>query len=186
MTSQMSAADAVRSYRQPAPWGAVRFLERNGLLHAIVPELEPAAAAEAAPEPIAYWMAEVDAMLEHPHPISAADREVLFNLPRMRELSGFARSVLACVADVPVGEMLTYAEVARRIGEPHAARAVGRALALNPYPILIACHRVTSAQAMAAMDILKPETLMPEAYMGMRKMRGVGAWLRLHDLAAAP
>ena len=104
----------------------------------------------------------------------------------MRSLSPFARSVLSCAADIPVGEMLSYAEIARRIGEPHAARAVGRALALNPFPILIACHRVASAQALASMDILKPETLMPEAYMGQQAMKGVGAWLRFHDLAAAP
>lgn len=183
---QTTRSEAMRSYRQPAPWGAVRFDEEDGLLYAVVPELEPVAVLEAAPEAIAHWMAEVDAMIEHPHALSGSDRAALFCLPHMRSLSPFARSVLSCAADIPVGEMLSYAEIARRIGEPHAARAVGRALALNPFPILIACHRVASAQALASMDILKPETLMPEAYMGQQAMKGVGAWLRLHDLAAAP
>lgn len=43
------------------------------------------------------------------------------------------------------GETLTYGEIAAAIGEPGAARAVGRALGENPYPILIPCHRVLAA-----------------------------------------
>jgi len=46
---------------------------------------------------------------------------------------------------IPPGQTLTYGEVAAAIGEPGAARAVGRALGENPYPILIPCHRVLAA-----------------------------------------
>ncbi|MDP3824102.1 MAG: methylated-DNA--[protein]-cysteine S-methyltransferase [Burkholderiales bacterium] len=43
------------------------------------------------------------------------------------------------------GQTLTYGEVAARIGEPQAARAVGQALGSNPFPIIVPCHRVLAA-----------------------------------------
>ena len=43
---------------------------------------------------------------------------------------------------IPYGERITYGELASSIGRPGAARAVGQALARNPLPILIPCHRV--------------------------------------------
>ena len=43
------------------------------------------------------------------------------------------------------GQTLTYGEVAARLGEPHAARAVGQALGANPFPIIVPCHRVLAA-----------------------------------------
>jgi len=53
--------------------------------------------------------------------------------------------VLEVTAEIPYGEVRTYSEMARLIGAPKAARAVGRALAQNPVPIIIPCHRVISA-----------------------------------------
>ena len=43
---------------------------------------------------------------------------------------------------IPPGQTLTYGELARLVGSPRAARAVGRAMATNPWPILVPCHRV--------------------------------------------
>ena len=43
---------------------------------------------------------------------------------------------------IPPGQTLTYGELAERVGAPRAARAVGRAMATNPWPILVPCHRV--------------------------------------------
>ncbi|MBK9603838.1 MAG: MGMT family protein [Anaerolineales bacterium] len=43
---------------------------------------------------------------------------------------------------IPYGEILTYADVAAQIGHPHAYRAVGRANATNPMPLVIPCHRL--------------------------------------------
>ena len=56
--------------------------------------------------------------------------------------SGFQRSVLSALARVPRGETITYAQLARKLNRPGAARAVGRALARNPFPIIRPCHRV--------------------------------------------
>ena len=53
--------------------------------------------------------------------------------------------VLAAVAAVPWGRTVSYGEIARRIGAPRAARAVGGALGRNPITLLIPCHRVIAA-----------------------------------------
>jgi methylated-DNA-[protein]-cysteine S-methyltransferase len=53
--------------------------------------------------------------------------------------------VLQATAAIPYGETRTYGQVAAAVGKPRAARAVGRALATNPMPIVIPCHRVVSA-----------------------------------------
>lgn len=60
-------------------------------------------------------------------------------------LTAFERAVLEAVARIPRGEVRTYAEIARAIGRPRAVRAVGNALANNPVPFLIPCHRVVRA-----------------------------------------
>jgi methylated-DNA-[protein]-cysteine S-methyltransferase len=52
------------------------------------------------------------------------------------------RRVLDAVTGVPWGRTATYGEIARRIGAPRAARAVGGALGRNPISLLIPCHRV--------------------------------------------
>lgn len=57
----------------------------------------------------------------------------------------FNRRVYAVALSIPPGETLTYGEVAARIGEPGAARAVGVALGQNPIPIIVPCHRVLAA-----------------------------------------
>jgi methylated-DNA-[protein]-cysteine S-methyltransferase len=57
----------------------------------------------------------------------------------------FDRSVYEAARTIPPGATLTYGAVARRIGEPGAARAVGQALGRNPFPIVVPCHRVLGA-----------------------------------------
>jgi methylated-DNA-[protein]-cysteine S-methyltransferase len=60
-------------------------------------------------------------------------------------VSEFNRKVYDVALAIPPGETLTYGEVAARIGEPGAARAVGVALGQNPFPIIVPCHRVLAA-----------------------------------------
>jgi methylated-DNA-[protein]-cysteine S-methyltransferase len=57
----------------------------------------------------------------------------------------FRKEVYKAVASIPGGEVRTYAEIAKMIGKPTAARAVGGALAANPHLIFIPCHRVVPA-----------------------------------------
>jgi len=54
----------------------------------------------------------------------------------------FQREVLQIVHAIPYGGTRTYGEIAREMGRPRAARAVGRANATNPMPLVIPCHRV--------------------------------------------
>lgn len=55
------------------------------------------------------------------------------------------RAVLAAVRDVPHGRTASYGDIARRIGAPRAARAVGGALGRNPISLVIPCHRIIAA-----------------------------------------
>jgi methylated-DNA-[protein]-cysteine S-methyltransferase len=57
----------------------------------------------------------------------------------------FQRLALLAEHAIPRGRVSTYGTLARRIGHPNAARAVGTALARNPFPILIPCHRAVRA-----------------------------------------
>ncbi|MBN1266317.1 MAG: methylated-DNA--[protein]-cysteine S-methyltransferase [Anaerolineales bacterium] len=57
-------------------------------------------------------------------------------------MSPFRKKVLGAAVEIPYGSTITYGELATRIGTPSAARAVGQALAHNPVPIVIPCHRV--------------------------------------------
>jgi methylated-DNA-[protein]-cysteine S-methyltransferase len=57
----------------------------------------------------------------------------------------FQKQVFGILLKVPFGEVITYGEIAHRLGNPKAARAVGRAGATNPIPIVIPCHRVIGA-----------------------------------------
>jgi methylated-DNA-[protein]-cysteine S-methyltransferase len=54
----------------------------------------------------------------------------------------FERRVWSALQDIPYGETRTYGEIARAVGLPHGARAVGSANHKNPIPIVIPCHRV--------------------------------------------
>jgi methylated-DNA-[protein]-cysteine S-methyltransferase len=60
-------------------------------------------------------------------------------------LDDFRRRVYAATREIGPGQTATYGEIARAIGTPGAARAVGAALGQNPYPIVVPCHRVLAA-----------------------------------------
>ena len=62
-----------------------------------------------------------------------------------RALDPFRRAVFAATRAIAPGATASYGEIARAIGSPGAARAVGAALGSNPYPIVVPCHRVLAA-----------------------------------------
>ncbi|MFN2385330.1 MAG: methylated-DNA--[protein]-cysteine S-methyltransferase [Thermoanaerobaculia bacterium] len=77
------------------------------------------------------------AMVERPR--RGSRRDLRFDL---RGLSEFEQAVLRKALEIPAGEVRPYSWIAREIGVPGAVRAAGSALAKNPIPLLIPCHRV--------------------------------------------
>jgi methylated-DNA-[protein]-cysteine S-methyltransferase len=85
----------------------------------------------------------------------SAEREILEYLAGRRreftvplDLAGlppFHEKVLAAARRISYGRTATYGELAARAGSPRAARAVGQAMAHNPVPLIIPCHRVLAA-----------------------------------------
>lgn len=61
------------------------------------------------------------------------------------DVAPFIRQVYEATREIPPGETRTYGEIAKALGQPHAAQEVGQALAKNPVPILVPCHRVAAA-----------------------------------------
>jgi methylated-DNA-[protein]-cysteine S-methyltransferase len=57
-------------------------------------------------------------------------------------ITPFRREVMEECMRIPAGQTLTYGELAAKVGRPRSARAVGRVMATNPFPLLVPCHRV--------------------------------------------
>ena len=98
------------------------------------------AADEAQPPPfVRAAIGRIQRLLEGEH-------DDLADLPlAWEDLPPFHRKVYEVTRAIPPGEVLTYGEVARRVGEPGAARAVGQALGHNPFAPVVPCHRVLAA-----------------------------------------
>jgi methylated-DNA-[protein]-cysteine S-methyltransferase len=60
----------------------------------------------------------------------------------MSGATDFQRRVWETTRRIPRGQTLTYGQIARQVGSPRAARAVGQAMACNPWPVIVPCHRV--------------------------------------------
>jgi len=67
-----------------------------------------------------------------------------FLVPLALSGSAWDWQVWSHLRDIPYGQTRTYAQIATALGKPTAARAVGRACASNPVPLLIPCHRVVT------------------------------------------
>ena len=122
-----------------------------GIVGAQLPEVDSAAlrrrmqrrfpgAAAGQPEAaIAGVIGAIQALLRgEPVPLSGALLDWRFVPP-------FNRRVYEVALTIPPGRTLTYGEIAQRLGEPGAARAVGQALGNNPFAPIVPCHRVLAA-----------------------------------------
>ncbi|MBQ9166489.1 MAG: methylated-DNA--[Oscillospiraceae bacterium] len=69
-------------------------------------------------------------------------------LPLDHQGTPFQQQVWQALRTIPWGETRTYGHIARQIGRPKAARAVGQACNRNPIPLLIPCHRVVGAKGL--------------------------------------
>ncbi len=102
---------------------------------------------------LARWV-EPAPLEENPAALSAAVAQLREYFSRLRrgfdlplDLRGtpFQQQVWAELRKVPYGQTVSYGELARRVGRPGAARAVGQAVGANPIPIIVPCHRVVGA-----------------------------------------
>ncbi len=71
----------------------------------------------------------------------------IFDVPlNNSNLSPFAQKIYQTLIRIPYGSIVTYGHLAAMAGSPASSRATGRAMATNPFPILVPCHRVVNAR----------------------------------------
>ena len=96
----------------------------------------------------AFGPADADALLRQTetelHEYFAGDRKV-FTIPRFGQGTPFQQQVWAELEKIPYGTVISYAELAKRVGNPGGSRAVGGANGRNPISIIVPCHRVTQS-----------------------------------------
>lgn len=74
-----------------------------------------------------------------------AGERTAFDTPLVMHGSEFEQRVWSALREIPYGETVSYGEIARRVGQPSAARAVGMANGRNPIAVIVPCHRVIGA-----------------------------------------
>jgi methylated-DNA-[protein]-cysteine S-methyltransferase len=75
-----------------------------------------------------------------------AGKNVIFDLPLdRRRITPFQSAVYYVVSEIPYGCVRSYKEIAEKMGRPKSARGVGNAMAANPFPIIVPCHRVVGS-----------------------------------------
>lgn len=113
----------------------------------------------------------------------------------MRAVPDFHRRVYEAARKIPAGSTLSYGEIAKRVGAPGAARAVGQALGRNPFAIVVPCHRVLAAGGKLGgfsanggittkARMLEIEGVRPDGAKARARGPRVGAGLDFHPRAA--
>jgi len=74
-----------------------------------------------------------------------AGKRRIFELPLSPEGTPFQQTVWKRLQEIPYGQTISYAQLAKAVGNPKACRAVGSANGKNPIPIIIPCHRVIAS-----------------------------------------
>jgi len=107
----------------------------------------------------------------------AGEKEV-FDLPLdLSRVSDFSRRVLRAVARIPYGETRSYGEIARAVGRPGAARAVGGVIARNPLAPIVPCHRVIGSDGgLVGFGGARGRRRAPALRVKERLLQMEGAW----------
>jgi len=116
---------------------AVAFGANDAVLVKELQERFPKARIERADSALA---ATVETVLE----VVAGERQAAGGVPLDVRRTPFQERVWGAMQAIPRGETLTYGELAERVGNPKAVRAVGKACGDNPLAVLIPCHRVVA------------------------------------------
>jgi methylated-DNA-[protein]-cysteine S-methyltransferase len=127
-------------YRAPQGWGSVRY-EGSTVLAIDLPRRRSATPrnSEQPPAPIARLLKDLSGYFDGEVPVVTLPAGLTFD---MSSVGTFRRKVYQEVSRIPAGRTMSYGEVARRVGHPGAARAVGTAMATNPFAPIVPCHRV--------------------------------------------
>lgn len=98
-------------------------------------------------QPLPHWIATAVPFAHALEQLNAyfAGRCRRFDLPLSPAGTEFQRRVWRALRGIPYGETISYGDLARRVGNPRASRAVGLANGANPLPIVVPCHRVIGA-----------------------------------------
>lgn len=135
------------------PFGAMALGARGQRLRGVIlPRLDSNKPVEAAVEEI--WpdakmnRRTVPHVVEHVRQYWAGKRTEAFQVDLDLEgFSCFYGKVWLQTMQIPPGQVQTYGELAKEVGSPKAYRAVGGAMAANPFPLLVPCHRIVAASA---------------------------------------
>ncbi len=134
--------------RVDTPYGDMRVAATDeGLVHLALPNVDEDVFLENLVDEVS------PRVVEHPKRVDGVRRQLdqyfagkrtSFDVPvDWRMTRGFRRTVLERLyTEVRFGEVVSYKELAVRVGNPRASRAVGTAMATNPVPIVVPCHRV--------------------------------------------
>lgn len=126
-------------YRAPGGWGSVRY-EGSTVLAMDLPRSRSAPPRSAPPPAaIAKLLGDLTAYFEARRTSIELPDGLVFD---WESVGAFRRKVYREVSRIPPGRTMSYGEVARRVGHPGAARAVGTAMATNPFAPIVPCHRV--------------------------------------------
>ena len=125
--------------RMPSPVGDLLLAGDGDALHHVSmldgPDpITPAASWQEAREPFADAVSQLDEYF--------IGQRTTFAVPLVMEGTAFQRQVWRALQEIPYGATVSYGELARRIGQPGASRAIGLANGRNPIAIIVPCHRV--------------------------------------------
>ncbi|MDF3035482.1 MAG: cysteine methyltransferase [Paucimonas sp.] len=149
----------------PAPFGAVGVRISGQSVRELVylpPGISEKAPEDAVSEAVAR---ELERYLTNP--------DHAFDMRLAEAGTAFQRRVWEIISSIPRGAVLTYGDVARRLGS--APRAVGQACGANPFPLVIPCHRVTSSTGLGGFA----NSADPSGFL-----LGVKRWLLQHEGAS--